>query len=94
VSSPNIDVQGISYGLIAFYLFIYIAVLGVGTLWHLQRFLQYIKCIIFDFPPSAIPLYPPPPPTARLLSNQAFCGLEREHQQGGDSPVTERWIHM
>jgi hypothetical protein len=30
-------------------LFIFIVMLGGGTLWHLQKFLQYVKHIIFEF---------------------------------------------
>jgi hypothetical protein len=32
---------------------------GRGTLWHLHRFLQCMKCIILEFTPSTIVLYPP-----------------------------------
>jgi hypothetical protein len=33
-------------------------VLGVGTLWHLQKFLQYLKYITLELIPLTILLYP------------------------------------
>jgi hypothetical protein len=38
-------------------IFSFIVVLGGDTLWHLQRFLQCIKCIILEFTPSTTPLH-------------------------------------
>jgi hypothetical protein len=59
----NLIVQ-LSCFIIIIILNVFIVVLGGGTLWHLQKFLQYINYIIFEFtsPPfSFIPLSPHPP---------------------------------
>jgi hypothetical protein len=45
----------------SFSFFSFIIVLGEGTLWKLQRFLQCIKNTILEFIPSTDLLYPPPP---------------------------------
>jgi hypothetical protein len=42
------------------FFFPFMVVLCGGTLWHLQRHLQCINCIILEFTPSTSALYPPP----------------------------------
>jgi multisubunit Na+/H+ antiporter MnhE subunit len=39
------------------YFLFFVVVLGGGTSWHLPRFLQYIKYIMFEITPSTIRLY-------------------------------------
>jgi hypothetical protein len=53
----------LSYLFSYFILFVYFSfiVLGVDTLWHLQRFLQFINYVVLQFTPSATPLYLPLP---------------------------------
>jgi hypothetical protein len=55
-----IKVQSSLFYFLNFILFYFIVVQGGGTLWHLQKFLQCIKCIIVEFTPSTALLYPPP----------------------------------
>jgi hypothetical protein len=47
--------------------FIFIAVLGGGTLWHLQKILQYIKYFILEFTLSTILLYSPTAPIPGIV---------------------------
>jgi hypothetical protein len=42
--------------------FLFIIVLGKGTLWHFQKCLQYINYIKLEFTPSTILLYLSIPP--------------------------------
>jgi hypothetical protein len=51
-----------------FFNIVFIVVLGGGTLWHLQNFLQCIEYIIFEFIPSKALLYALPPPIPRIVS--------------------------
>jgi hypothetical protein len=43
-----------------FLFFIFIVVLGGGTLWHLQKFLQNVDYVIREFTPSTALLHLPP----------------------------------
>jgi hypothetical protein len=49
-----------------FFLPLFIFVLNGGTLWHLQKLLQYIKYIILESMPSLILIYPPYPIPGKL----------------------------
>jgi hypothetical protein len=40
---------------------LYLLLVGEGTLWHLQKFLQYIKYIILKLPPPSFSFLPLPP---------------------------------
>jgi hypothetical protein len=59
--------------LIRFLLFYFIAFLGMGTLWHLHRFLQCIKYIIHKFTSSIILLYPPSTNSWSSFTRCNFC---------------------
>jgi hypothetical protein len=53
--------------------FSFIVVLGGGTLWHLQRFLQYINCIILEFIPPPLFFIPPPPDSWNSYNRYHYC---------------------
>jgi hypothetical protein len=58
----------ICFGLVWFLFMIFIAVLGMGILWHLQKFLKYIYYFILEFTPSTILHHPPSPAVPGIVS--------------------------
>jgi hypothetical protein len=56
-----------------FLFFFFIVVLGGGTLWHLQRFLQCIKYIILELTPSTTFPYPSSPDFWNSLTSIIFA---------------------
>jgi hypothetical protein len=57
----------------SFLCFSFIVVLSGGTLWHFQRLLQCIKCIILEFTPSTTTLYPPSLDSWNSFNRYHFC---------------------
>jgi hypothetical protein len=55
------------YALFVFVVFPYCCA-GWDILWHLHRFLQYIKFVILEISPSTVLLYPYPPPIPGIVS--------------------------
>jgi hypothetical protein len=53
----------------------FIVLLGVGTLWHLQEFLQHNKYTILELTPFTILLYHPIPPFLEQFQQVSFFHL-------------------
>jgi hypothetical protein len=53
--------------------FSFIVVLGGGTLWHLQKFVQCLKYIILEFTLSSGLLYPSSPDSLNSFNRYHFC---------------------
>jgi hypothetical protein len=51
----------------------FIVVLGGSTLWHLKRFVQFIKCIILNSPPSLLSFILPSPDSWNSFKIYYFC---------------------